>query len=82
VRILLRRNRLRVFTRTVSICNGKDDKQDKEKQQQYVYDTCTNELVNFKPGEHKRKMIFFSSDKGGSEENIRELPTGVKPMTF
>ena len=74
-------HRLRVFTRTVSICNGKDDKQDKKKQ--YVYDTCTNELVNFKPGEHTRKMFFFSvSDKGGSEENIRELPTGVKPMTF
>ena len=50
-------HRLRVFTRTVSICNGKDDKQDKKKQ--YVYDTCTNELVNFKPGEHMRKMFFF-----------------------
>ena len=52
-------HRLRVFTRTVSICNGKDDKQDKKKQ--YVYDTCTNELVNFKPGEHMRKMFFFPS---------------------
>ena len=53
------------------------------KKKRYVYDTCTNELVNFKPGEHMRKMFFFSvSDKGGSEENIRELPTGVKPMTF
>lgn len=51
-------HRLRVFTRTVSICNGKDDKRDKKKQ--YVYDTCTNELVNFKPGEHMRKMIFCS----------------------
>ena len=50
-------HRLRVFTRTVSICNGKDDKRDKKKQ--YVYDTCTNELVNFKPGEHMRKMFFF-----------------------
>ena len=54
-----------------------------ETKKQYVYDTCTNELVNFKPGEHMRKKFFFSvSDKGGSEENIRELPTGVKPMTF
>lgn len=53
------------------------------KKKQYVYDTCTNELVIFKPGEHMRKMFLFSvSDKGGSEENIRELPTGVKPMTF
>ena len=55
MRILIRR--LRVFTRTVSICNGKDDKRDKKKQ--YVYDTCTNELVNFKPGENMRKMFFF-----------------------
>ena len=43
-----------------------------------------NSLVNFKPGEYMRKMFFFQSvsDTDGSEEKIRILPLGAKPLTF
>ena len=41
-----------------------------------------NVMVNFKPGEHIRKIFFPVSDTGGAEEQIRVLSIKVEPMNF
>ena len=40
-------------------------------------------MVNFKPGEYIKKMIFQSVTQAARiKENFRVLPTAVEPMTF
>ena len=41
-----------------------------------------NVMVNFKPGQYIRKIVFSVSDTGGAEEQIRVLSVGVEPMNF
>lgn len=47
------------------------------------FNIVRNLMVNFKPGEHMRKMFFFFFSVTGSlEETIQEITKGFKPMTF
>ena len=40
-------------------------------------------IVNFKPGEYIKKMIFQSVTQAARiKENFQVLPTAVEPMTF
>ena len=42
-----------------------------------------NVVVNFKPGQYRRKMFFQSVTlQAAREKKILVLPTGVQPMSF
>ena len=41
-----------------------------------------DEMVNFKPGEYMRKMIFRSVPQAARNKKIQVHPVRVEPMTF
>ena len=42
-----------------------------------------NVMVNFKPGQYRRKMFFQSVTlQAARKKKIQVLPTGVQPMSF